>query len=408
MIEQRSYRERRETLMERHGEGLILVRAGAAEGVNPNFLYLTGMSEPRGALLLAPQGVRIGTGPGHPGPDYVRGRIVRQLLFLPHPNPLAARWGEDSHATTDRVSPDDAGVDVVLGTGELAAILDRALQGVAVLSYVQAQLPTLAGDEDDDVRFLSRVRHRFFGVAVQDATPTVHELRRSKDGAEVAALERAVAVTQEALDRVLGLVRAGMHEYEVEGEIARVYRAHRATHAFDPIVACGLNAVFPHYKANSARIEPGQLLLVDTGAALDGYRCDVTRTLPVDGRFNDRQREIYDTVLRAQRAAIDICRPGALIADIHAKAYEVIGAAGFGEYFIHGTCHHLGLETHDAGDVHRPLTEGSVITVEPGIYIPAEEIGVRIEEDVLVTDDGPRVLTEAIPATAEEIERRMA
>jgi Xaa-Pro aminopeptidase len=172
-------------------------------------------------------------------------------------------------------------------------------------------------------------------------------------------------------------------------------------------VACGINAVFPHYKANSARIEPGKLLLIDTGASLDGYCSDVTRTLPVDGQFDERQRKIYDTVLRAEREAIDMCRPGALIADIHAKAYDVIATAGFGEYFIHGTSHHLGLETHDAGDVHSPLTEGSVITVEPGIYIPDEEIGVRIEDDVLITGDGPRILTEGIPALAEDIERRM-
>lgn len=394
--------------MAQHGEGLVLVRGAASDGVNSNFVYLTGLAEPRGVLLLAPEGARIGVGPAHPGPDYVRGRMVRQVLFLPATSPLAARWGEDSAATVESVDPDGARVDAVLGLDELDAVLDRALQEASILHYVRGSLPTLAGDDDDDVRFLSRVRDRFFGVTVRDATPTVHELRRSKDTKEVQAIERAVAVTREAVDRVLGSVRAGMYEYEVEGEITRVYRAHGATHAFAPIVACGVNAVFPHYKANSARIEPGQLLLIDTGAALDGYCSDVTRTLPVEGRFDERQRKIYDIVLRAQREAIDTCRPGALIADIHAKAYEVISSAGFGEYFIHGTSHHLGLETHDAGDVHRPLTEGSVITVEPGIYLPDEAIGVRIEDDVLITADEPRILTEGIPAEAAEIEQRMA
>ena len=113
-------------------------------------------------------------------------------------------------------------------------------------------------------------------------------------------------------------------------------------------------------------------------------------------------------MLRAQREAIALCRPGALLADVHAKAFRIIEAAGFGDYFIHGTSHHLGLETHDAGDVHRPLVEGSVITVEPGIYIPDEEIGLRIEDDVLVTAGDPRVLSQAIPSSVEEIERRMA
>jgi Xaa-Pro aminopeptidase len=408
MNEERSYRDRREALMAQLGDGLILVRGAAGDRPNPNFYYLTGLREPRGALLLAPLGARIGTGPAHPGPDYVRGRIVRQVLFLPPPNPLAASWGEDGNATLDRVDPEAARVDAVLPIGEFDGVLDRALQGVSVLHYARGRLPTLSGEDDGDVKFLAHVRDRFFGVTVRDATPAVHELRRSKDDAEVAVIERAVAVTGEALERVLELLRPGMYEHEVEGEITRCYRAHGATHAFEPIVACGVNAVFPHYKANSARIEPGKLLLIDTGAALDGYCSDVTRTVPVDGKFNERQRKIYDTVLRAQREAIEICRDGALIADVHAKAFEVIQSAGFGDYFIHGTSHHLGLETHDAGDVHRPLSVGSLITVEPGIYIPDEEIGVRIEEDVLVTEDGPRVLTDSIPRDAEEVERGMA
>jgi len=408
MIEQRSYRDRREAVLARHPEGIVLVRGAAPGCTNPSFRYLTGFDEPRGALLLAAAGTRIDVGASHPGPHYVRGRMVRQLLFLPRPDPLAARWGEESAATVDRVGADEARVDAVLGTHELDAVLGRALESVSTLHYVRGGRPTLAGGDDDDVRFLSRVRDRFFGVTIRDATATVHELRRSKDESEVRAIERSVALTAEAIERVFAMVRAGIREHEVEAEITRVYRSQGATHAFDPIVACGVNAVFPHYHANAAMIEAGKLLLIDTGAALDGYRSDVTRTLPVDGKFSDRQRQVYDVVLAALRAAIDLCRPGALLADVHSKAFEVIEAAGFAEYFIHGTSHHLGLETHDAGDVHRPLTEGSVITVEPGIYLPDEEIGVRIEEDVLVAGSGPRVLTAAIPAEAAEIERRMA
>ncbi len=403
MIKARSYRDRRAALAAQHGEGLILVR-----GAGPNFAYLTGLQEPRAALLLAPQGTRIGVGPGHPGPDYVRGRIVRELLFLPAPDSLAARWGEDSAATFGRVTADQAQVDAVLESDELGALLSRALASAPTLHYVRGSAPTLAGDDDDDVRFLSRIRSRFFALTLCDATPAVHEMRRAKDAAEVQAIERAIARTGEAIERALGLVRPGLHEFEVEAEISRVYRGHGATHAFDPIVACGVNAVFPHYRANSARLDAGKLLLIDTGAALDGYRADVTRTLPVDGRFDPRQRRVYDAVLEARQAAIGLCRPGALIADIHARAYEVLAAAGFGEHFIHGTSHFLGLETHDAGDVHRPLVEGCVLTVEPGVYLADEEIGVRIEDDVLVTDGDPRVLSEAIPVEAEEIERRMA
>ena len=141
------------------------------------------------------QGTRIGIGRGHPGPDYVRGRMARQLLFLPSLDPLAARWGEDSLATVDSLDAEAAQVDAVLDSGELEPVLGQALGASPLLHYVRGGAPTLGGDDDDDVQFLSRVRRRFFGVTLRDATPTVHELRRIKDGAEVAAIEQAVELT---------------------------------------------------------------------------------------------------------------------------------------------------------------------------------------------------------------------
>jgi Xaa-Pro aminopeptidase len=233
-------------------------------------------------------------------------------------------------------------------------------------------------------------------------------MRRLKDDDEIGAMQRAANVTAEALDLVLGLVRPGLHEYEIEAEITRVYRGRGAAHAFEPIVGAGPNALSLHYRQNAGPIGEGQLLLVDTGAKVDGYCSDVTRTYPAGGRYLHRQREVYEVVLRAQEAAIAAARPGALMGDLHATAYEVIDAAGLGEHFVHGLGHFLGLEGHDVGDLNRPLRPGAVITVEPGVYIPDEVIGVRIEDDVLITEDGCRVLTGAIPKGAEEIERRMA
>jgi Xaa-Pro aminopeptidase len=244
-------------------------------------------------------------------------------------------------------------------------------------------------------------------LRIDDATPTVHALRRLKEPGEIAAIERALAVTAEAIGAGLGAARAGVAECELEAEHARVYRRHGARHAFDPIVGSGANAHKLHYKVNSGRLAAGQLLLLDTGAMLDGYGADITRTFPVDGRFSDRQREVYEVVLDAQRVAIDQARPGALLGEIHARAFEVIDRAGFGAQFVHGTGHHLGLEVHDVGDVHEPLAAGAVITVEPGIYLPDEGFGVRIEDDVLVGPGGPRVLGPGIPRSVDEIERAM-
>lgn len=408
MIAPKLHRARREALLRQLGSGLILVRGEAPSDVNANFFYLTGLAEPRGLLLLSAQGFRIGVGRMYPGPDYARGRIVHQLLVLPRSDALASRWGEDGLATSDKVGPQEIGVDAVLAREELDDLLVRNLPGTRTLHYVRGGAPSLSGRDDSDTRFVAKLRRRFFGLEINDATPFVHELRSVKDADEVRAIEASIAVIAEAMEQVFGLARPGLHEYELEAEINRVYRRHGGRHAFDPIVACGPHALQGHYKANTGQLEQGQLLLVDTGVSIAGYKGDVTRTLPVGGSFSPRQRLVYETVLQAQRQAIALCRPGARIGDIHARAFEVIDSAGFGKDFYHGTSHHLGLETHDAGDIHRPLVPGNVITVEPGIYIADEGLGIRIEDDVLVGPNGPRVLSDAIPRSVEAIEGRMA
>ena len=389
-------------------EGVILARGVSTDGVSPNFYYLTGIDEPRGALLLAAGGVRVGTGRKYPGPDYVRGRIVKQILFLPAPDPLAARWGEDGKATLGSMEPQAGGFEEILGLDELNEVLVEALRSAGSFHYVRCGPATLSASGNSDAEFVENVRRNFFGTAVRDATAEVEEMRRLKDAGEVRSIERSIEVTRQAVLRAISTARAGMHEYEIEAELAGVYRSHGGAHAFAPIVAAGPNAVLLHYKENTGRIEPGQLVLIDTGVSIDGYKADITRTFPIDGRFTERQRQVYEAVLHAQDAAIALCKPGALLADIHARTYESIEGDGFAEHFVHGTGHHLGLETHDVGDVHRPLEPGVVITIEPGIYLTDEEIGVRIEDDVLITEDGHRVLSAAIPREVEEIESVLA
>ncbi len=404
-----TYVARRRELIGRLGSGLIVVRGqGTAGAVNPSFLYLTGVAEPAAVLVLARDGIRIGTGRQNPGPDYVRGRIVEQVLFLPSGDPLLARWGEDSAVTIGAARAEDLGVDAVIPTGEMQAHLTQWLGCARVVHLVRGTPPVLSADPDPDAAFAERIHHRFLGVELRDGTAAVHEMRRIKDDGEVAAIRRAIDVTAEALRALAGRLRPGAREHELEAEIARVYRARGATHAFSPIVGTGPNALKLHYEKNASTLETGQLVLVDTGAALDGYRSDITRTLPVGGTFSPRQREVYDAVLRAEEAAIAASRPGATLGEIHARAWESIDQSGFGSAFVHGIGHHLGLETHDAGDVHRPLLPGAVITIEPGIYLEPEGIGVRIEDDVLVRDDGPVVLSEAIPRDAAAVERWIA
>jgi Xaa-Pro aminopeptidase len=399
-----AHRRRRDALIQSVGSGPLLVRGAGLQGANPNLRYLTGLAEPRAALLLFAEGVRLETGRRYPGPSYVSGRLARQVIFLPHADALAARWGEEAGATVEGLTAAALEVDAVVGVEELEGLL-LTVAGAGILHYVRGFAPTLLGDDDPDTSFVARVQRRLFGLRIEDATPRVVELRRKKDAEEVSAIERAAEVTAGALRRLFARARPGVRESELEAELTAHYRSHGATHAFDPIVAGGANALRLHYTANAGALERGKLLLVDTGACLDGYRCDVTRTVPVGGKFSERQREVYQTVRRAQQAAIAACRPGATISDVHRAAWDAIAGSGLGTGFVHGTSHHLGLETHDPGDVHRPLEPGCVITVEPGIYLPEEEIGVRIEDDVLITTEGPRVLTAAIPSAPDEVER---
>jgi Xaa-Pro aminopeptidase len=178
---------------------------------------------------------------------------------------------------------------------------------------------------------------------------------------------------------------------------------------FSTILAWGPNATVLHYTKNNQEILDKGLVLIDTGAAWEHYSADVTRTIPVNGKFSKREKELYELVLKASNAAIDKVRVGANYNDdVHMTAKQVLDEAGYGEYFIHGTGHFVGLDVHDAGNYDLPLKEGVVVTVEPGIYIPEEGIGIRIEDVVLVTSDGPQILSRHIPRTVKEIERQMA
>lgn len=395
--------ERRKRLMDRLNDGLIFVPGLA----NPGFRYLTGFDEPRGTLLLAPQGARLMLGRKGPGRDYHRGVDVSQLLFLPRPDPVELQWGDRAPTTTESVRPQTVGVDRLIEADELEAVLSQLLPRAGSLHVIRGRAPSLAGGDDACTRLVDRIRRRFFGLRLEDGTLALDDMRRIKDPQEIAAIERAVGVTAEGFDALLSVLRPGGMEYVYEAELTRVYRGRGADHAFGPIVACGANALRLHYRENDGPVESGRLLLVDSGAAVDGYHADVTRTFPVDGTFTPRQRELYEVVLRAQSAAVERCRPGATISDVHVSAYESIDAAGYGEYFVHGTGHHLGLETHDVGDVHLPLVSGAVITVEPGVYLPDEGLGIRIEDDVLITEGRPRVLSASIPRSVEDIEARL-
>lgn len=400
---------RRTRLIDSLPDRLILVRGSSGDGaINHNFFYLTGLHEPSAALLMSSNGIRIYHGRKYPGPDYVSGKMANQILFLPAGDPLLARWGEDSAATLGSVSAEEIGVDAVFGSGDLQELLSSALMESAALGYVRSVPPALGGGLDGDSAFVDDLRKRFFSIDVTDETAAVEEMRRIKDRSEIEAIRHAIDVTHQAIDAAWKTARPGMYEYELEAEINRCYRSHGGGHAFNPIVASGKAACSLHYERNDRKIEAGSLVLVDTGASVHGYNGDITRTFPVDGKFTSRQKEIYEVVLKALEFANGMAAPGTNLAEIHARTFEVIDGAGYGEYFVHGTSHFLGIETHDVGNRYSDLEPGAVFTVEPGVYIPDEGIGVRIEDVVAVTDNGCEVLSDGIPKAVDDIEKILA
>jgi Xaa-Pro aminopeptidase len=252
--------------------------------------------------------------------------------------------------------------------------------------------------------------------SIVDLGAPLANLRVVKDEVEIARLRRAVEITVEALRQAMRAVRPGMYEYELEATIEYEFRSRGADRVgFPSIVGSGPNSVVLHYDRNRRRMESGDLVVVDVGAEYGYYTADVTRTFPVSGEFTPRQREIYDLVLATQRAVIDSIRPGVSVWELErlARSYmrdhskERCGRLSCDRFFAHGLSHWLGMEVHDVGDYSAPLLPGMVITVEPGIYLPDEGLGVRIEDDVLVTEHGHTVLSKEAPKTVAEIESLM-
>ena len=356
-----------------------------------HFHYLTGITDEAGAALLLD--------PRNPNP------ARRVQLFLRPLNPEREKWdgfrpeiGAELRAR--------AGVDTIFRSNMLPVQLLDAARRARALSLLMPLAPHTA-PVSADLETFRRVCERVPGCGVVDRSQLLASMRARKSAAEVACIEHAGRITGLGFHVAMATLRPGMNEFDLQRNVEEAYREGGARDlAFRTIAGGGFNSTVLHYHGNDQPLEAGELVCLDSGAKWCGYSADVTRTLPVSGRFTARQREIYELVLKAQEAAIRACRPGRRLHEVDEAGRTLIRKAGFADAFPHGMGHHLGLETHDASP-DEPLAEGAVVTIEPGIYLPGERIGIRIEDDVMITRRGPRVLTSHIPKTTTDIERLM-
>lgn len=358
-----------------------------------HFEYLTGVTDEGGAILMLD--------PTNP----VENR--REMLFLRPLNLELEKWDglrmEITGALRQRT-----GFKSVFRLDKLPMFLTESARRTKSLACLHP-LAQHTQPVSPDLALFKQIAERIPGVVIEDRSDEIALMRSAKSKNEIAMLQRAIDITGPGFVAVMKSIKPGMTEFDVQATIEHEYRKQGAQRtSFPTIAGGGINSTVLHYRANDQPLNDGDLICIDSGAKWAGYSADITRTIPVNGRFTKRQREVYEIVLNAETAAIKAVRPGARISQIDAAARKVISDAGLGDYFIHGIGHHLGLDTHDitpAGDL--ALREGAVITIEPGVYLPAEKIGIRIEDDVVVTKSLNRVLSEAIPKSVRDIERLM-
>lgn len=351
----------------------------------------------------------------------------REILFVRETSELIAIW--EGAKSTQKEASELSGIATVLWTSSYEATIKRLVPQCEHL-YLNSNEHLRQHNEVEtrEDRKNKELRAQYPLHSVKRSAPIMHRIRSRKTAEEVAQIQRAIAITGKAFQRVCGFVKPGVKEYEIEAEITHEFiRNGSRGHAYTPIIASGYNACVLHYITNDQVCHDGDVILMDFGCEYGGYASDLTRCIPVNGRFTDRQRAVYNAVLRVKNEATQLLRPGTLLADYHKEVGKIMERELIGlglldrtdvakqdperplykKYFMHGTSHFLGLDVHDVGLWNEPIAEGMVFTVEPGIYIREEKLGIRLENDVLTTRDKPIDLFAEIPVEAEAVEEMM-
>jgi Xaa-Pro aminopeptidase len=330
----------------------------------------------------------------------------RIILFLRPLNIEAEKW-DGYRAEIGPELKDKTGFETVMRAGSIPAVLTASAKRGKAFACLHPFAVYPAAVSPDLSAFQS-VAQRVPGVSIEDQTNLLPSLRAIKSPAELRLMQRAITATAAGFAAMIKLIKPGVSERVLADALEFEYRRHGAeTLAYNSIVGSGLNSTVLHYMENNQPIGDGDLIVIDSGGSYSGYAADITRTYPANGKFSAEQRDVYEVVLKAQLAAIRAVGPGVKMSDVDAAAREVIEKAGLGHAFIHSIGHQLGLEVHDVTPT-GPLKAGMVVTIEPGVYLPDKKLGVRIEDDILVTSSGNKNLTIAVPKSVKEIEAAMA
>jgi Xaa-Pro aminopeptidase len=379
---------------------------------NPDLFYLTGIDQEQTVLILYPD---------CPNPK------MREVLFLRKTNEHIAIW--EGHKYTKEEGKAASGIENILWSESFESTFHVLMTYASTIYLNQNDHDRAASSvPTNEIRFAQKVRNDYPTHQVERSSPIMHALRAIKSPLEVAAMQTACDITEKAFRRVCGFVKPGVWEYEIEAEIIHEFIRNRASgHAYNPIIASGASACVLHYVENNRQCKDGEVILMDFGSEYGNYNSDLTRCIPVSGQFTARQRAVYDAVLRVMKYAKTMLRPGTryeeyvqnvglameeeliLLGLLDAAAVKAQDpeAPLYKKYFMHGTSHYLGLDVHDVGYRYAQFEAGMVFTCEPGIYIPEEGLGIRLENDILLTENGNFDLMGNIPLEAEEIEDLM-
>jgi Xaa-Pro aminopeptidase len=411
------YRARREALAKKAG-GVVLLFA-PLEGMDSvygfrqedNFYYLSGWTEPGTALLISPAMEAQGDSPARP---------YTEIFFLPPHNVRMEKFTGPKLGAENPDAPKITGFDRVEEMGKLPDEVAKLLAGRRPFIYTEIASQGEESASTEPLAFLKRTNAFVF---FQDVKPMLTSLRTVKDAGEIALIQKAVDASIAAHMAAFKAVKPNVHEYEVSALMQYEWGKRGCERpSYAPIVGSGHNSTVLHYSENTNTMKGGDVVVIDAAAEYSMYAADITRTLPIGGHFTARQREIYDIVLGAQEAAMAAFKSGKsmLVGDgedsLNKVAKDYIKTHGkdlhgqpLDQYFIHGLGHYIGLNVHDAGDYKVPLGPGMAFTIEPGIYIPEENIGVRIEDDYYVDTEGKLIkLSAALPSKAEDVEKAMA